>query len=337
MNKSSVTQDGLRGGRPGAEATVGVNVPPGPSGGPRRKHRRGEPEFRSYYGQPILNDVHWSAPDIPGYLFVGGLAGSSGVIAALAQATRRRRLARMAKWGAAGGTYVSFVLLIHDLGRPSRFLNMLRMFKITSPMSVGSWLLSGLSGAATVAALSDSTGKARRIGALATAGAGAFGPAVATYTAALISDTAVPAWHDGHRLMPFVFATSALSSGAGLGLLAAPADESAPLAPLAAAAGLGELALTKAMEHETGIAQETFESGTAGRYLRAAEVATGAGSLLALTARRSRVRSALAGAALLAGSALTRFGIFEAGVASVQDPKYTVLPQRERRNGSRPA
>jgi hypothetical protein len=330
MNESEVTQDGLRGARPGAEATVGVNVPPG-GGGPRRRRRREEPEFRSYYDQPILNKVDWAAPDVAGYLFVGGLAGASGLIAAAAHASGRERLGRVAKLAAAGGTYTSLAMLIHDLGRPARFLNMLRMFKVTSPMSVGSWLLSGLGGAATVSAFSDVTGKLPRLGALATGGAGAFGPAVATYTAALISDTAVPAWHGGHRLMPFVFASSALSSAAGLGMLAAPVDEAAPLLPLAAGAGLGEVVLVKAMEHETGdVVREAFESGTAGRCLKAAEVVTTAGAVLAATARRSRVRSALAGAALLAGSALTRFGIFHAGVASTTDPKYTVVPQRER-------
>lgn len=334
MNESQVTKDGLRGGRPGAEATTGVNVPPGPTGGPRRKRRRDEPEFRSYYDLPILNQVVWEAPDIAGYLFVGGLAGASGVVGAAAQATRRPRLARASKLTAFGGAAVSAGLLIHDLGRPARFLNMLRMCKITSPMSIGSWLLSGLGAASTVAALSDVTGKAPRLGAAATAGSALVGPAVATYTAALISNTAVPAWHEGHRTMPFVFASSALTSATGMGLVAAPASESALLCPLAAGAGLTEVALARVMAKQTGIAEETFETGTAGRCIKAAEGLTTGGALLALTARGSRLRSVLSGAALLAGSALTRFGIFNAGVASTADPKYTVVPQRERLSGA---
>jgi hypothetical protein len=335
VNESDVTQDGLQAARPGAEATVGVNVPPG-GGGPRHRRRRDEPEFRSYYDQPILNKVDWEAPDVAGYLFVGGLAGASGLVAAAAHVTKRPRLGRVAKLAAVGGTYTSLAMLIHDLGRPGRFLNMLRMFKVTSPMNVGSWLLSGLGGAATVAAFSDVSGKAPRLGALATGGAAVLGPAVATYTAALISDTAVPAWHDGHELMPFVFASSALASAAGLGLLAAPVEEAAPLRPLAVGAGLGEVALSKAMEHSTGdVVKETFEEGTAGKCMKAAEVLTTTGALLAATARRSRLRSALAGAALLAGSAFTRFGIFHAGVASTMDPKYVVVPQRQRMDGAR--
>lgn len=330
MSESRITPGEMRGARPGGEATTGVNVPPGPPGGPRRHRHRAEPEFRSYYDQPVLNKVIWSTPDIAGYLFTGGLAGASGILGAAAHATGRRRLARAAKLTAAGGTYASLAMLIHDLGRPARFLNMLRMVKVTSPMNVGSWLLSGFGAASSVAALSELTRRAPRVGALATAGGGVLGSAVATYTAALISNTAVPAWHDGHRLMPFVFAGSALSSATGLGMVAAPAAETAPLLPLAVGAGIGEVALSKAMERETGVVKQAYESGEAGRYLKVAQILTCGGAVLALVARGSRLRSVVSGAALVAGSALTRIGIFKAGLASVEDPKYTVVPQRER-------
>jgi formate-dependent nitrite reductase membrane component NrfD len=329
MNESEVTTEGLRGARPGAEATTGVNVPPG-GGGPRRRRPRAEPEFRSYYDLPIVNKMVWATPDVAGYLFVGGLAGASGVIGAAAHATGRRRLRRSAKLTAAGGTYLGLAMLIHDLGRPARFLNMLRMFKITSPMSVGSWLLTGFGLTSTVAAAAEVSRRVPRVGAVATAGAAVIGPAVATYTAALVSDTAVPAWHDGYREMPFVFAASATASAAGLGLLVAPAEESAPLAPLAAVGGVAEVGLARLMTSRLGVVKETYEQGEAGRYMKAAEVLTTAGAVLAATARGSRLRSAGAGVALLAGSLLTRLGIFKAGIASNVDPKYTVVPQRER-------
>ena len=329
MNESSVTTGGREGARPGREATTGANVPPG-GGGPRRRRQRDRPEFRSYYDLPIVNKMVWATPDVGGYLFVGGLAGASGVIAAAAHATGRRRLRRAGKVTAAGGTYLSLVMLIHDLGRPARFLNMLRMFKITSPMSVGSWLLSGFGAAASVAAATDLSGKAPKLGAVATVGAAALGPAVATYTAALISDTAVPAWHDGYREMPFVFASSALAAAAGLGLLVAPTEEATPLIPLAVGAGLGEMGLTKLMQARMGIVKETYEKGRAGKYLRAAEGLTAGGVVLAATGRRSRLVTGTAGVALLGGSLLTRLGIFTAGIASNEDPKYTVVPQRER-------
>jgi formate-dependent nitrite reductase membrane component NrfD len=86
-------------------------------------------EFQSYYGQPIINQPVWESPDIPGYLFLGGLAGASGVLAAGAQLTGRRGLARVSKSGAAVAAGLSAVALVHDLGRPGRFLNMLRTFK----------------------------------------------------------------------------------------------------------------------------------------------------------------------------------------------------------------
>jgi hypothetical protein len=300
------------------------------NGGRRRRRRRDEPQFRSYYDQPVLNSPTWEAPDIPGYLFLGGLAGASSVIGAAAHLTDRPSLARTSKVGATAAGLLSVAALVHDLGRPERFLNMLRVFKVTSPMSVGSWLLAAFVPSAAVAALSELTGVAKPLGALATAASAALGMPVATYTAALVSDTAVPAWHDGHKTMPFVFAASALSAAAGLGLAGAPTEEASPLRALAVAAGAGELALTKAMEHEAGLAKETYEEGKAGRYLRLAEALTAGGVVTAATSGRSRLRAAASGAMLLAGSALTRFGIFEAGVASSKDPKYTVVPQRRR-------
>jgi hypothetical protein len=225
---------------------------------------------------------------------------------------------------------VSLVALVHDLGRPARFLNMLRMFKPTSPMSVGSWILAGFAPLSGAAAASAVTGKLRPIGAAATYGAGALGPALATYTAALISNTAVPAWHEGHREMPFVFASSATAAACGLGLLAGPGDEVEPVRRLGAIAAMAEVGASKFMEERMGLAAECYHEGAAGRLMKAAEMLTTAGAVAAALGRRSSLHRRAAGAALLTGSALTRFGIFKAGVASARDPKYTVVPQRER-------
>jgi formate-dependent nitrite reductase membrane component NrfD len=287
-------------------------------------------EFESYYGKPVLNKPTWEARDIAGYLFLGGLAGASSVIGAGAQATGRPGLARTAKTGSAVAAGLSLAALVHDLGRPARFINMLRVFKPTSPMSVGSWILAGFAPLSGVAALSSLTGRGRGLGTAATAGAAVLGPAVATYTAALISDTAVPAWHDGHREMPFVFASSATAAACGLGLLAAPADETEPARRLAVVAAAVELGSSKAMRQRMGLAAECYENGRAGRLNQAAEALTSFGLAAAATGRRFPLVRRAAGLALLAGSALTRFAIFEAGVASAEDPKYTVVPQRER-------
>lgn len=330
MNAGRVTNEGVEDTVPGREATTGVHVPPGRTGGPRRKRPRDEPEFRSYYGLPIINKPVWTSPDIPGYLFLGGMAGAGALLGALSQATGRRRLATAMKVGAALGGQLSLLALVHDLGRRSRFINMLRVFKVTSPMSVGSWLLAGFVPAATVSAGSAVTGTFPLLGGMATVGAAVLGPPVATYTAALISDTAVPAWHDGHKVMPFVFVSSALSSAAGFGLAAAPAGETGVLRPLGAAAGVAEVALCKTMEQKMGIVGEAYHEGKAGTYMKVGKTLTVCGALLAVSSGKSRIRRTVAGAALFAGSACTRFGIFEAGMASAEDPRYTVVPQRQR-------
>jgi len=340
MSSSNVTKEGLEGARPGREATTGANTGPGRSGPPagrwRRKHRAEAPmvpeaTFSSYYGQPVINRPTWRAPDIPGYLFLGGLAGAGSVIAAGAQLTGRPVLARTMKSGCAAAVGLSLTALIHDLGRPGRFLNMLRTFKPTSPMSVGTWLLSAYAPMAAAAALSDLTGVAPWAGTAATAAAAAAGPSVASYTAALIADTAVPAWHDGYRYMPFVFGSSAVSAAAGLGLAGAPLAETRPVTRLAVVAGTAEIITKKVLEKRMGLPGEAYEQGKARRYGQIASIATAAGVLTtALLGRRSRAAAAAAGAALLIGSAMTRFSIFEAGLESARDPRYTVVPQRQR-------
>ncbi|MFA3879467.1 NrfD/PsrC family molybdoenzyme membrane anchor subunit [Streptomyces sp. MMCC 100] len=332
MSESDVTRDGVEGARPGRDALTGSQA------GRRRRRSRGEramvpdAEFSSYYGKPILNKPTWKALDIAGYLYLGGLAGGSSLLAAGAHVTGRPALARVAKFGAAGGISLSLAALVHDLGRPCRFLNMLRVFKPTSPMSVGSWLLAGYAPLTMAAVAADVTGRYRLVGAAATASAAVLGPAVATYTAVLISDTAVPSWHEGYREMPFVFAGSGATAAAGLVLTGAPVREAGPARRAAVLGAVLELGSFQVMKRRMGLAAEPFEQGGAHRLLRAAEVLTAGGAALAaLGAGRSRPVSVVAGAALLAGSAALRFGVFHAGVASAEDPKYTVLPQRERR------
>ncbi|MET9774033.1 NrfD/PsrC family molybdoenzyme membrane anchor subunit [Streptomyces sp. NPDC006367] len=287
-------------------------------------------EFSSYYGRPVLNTPRWAALDIAGYLWLGGLAGASSLLAAGGHATGRPALARTAKLGAAGAVSLSLGALVHDLGRPARFLNMLRVFKPTSPMNMGSWLLAGYAPLALAAAASDATGRLRPAGAAATAGAALFGPAVATYTAVLVADTAVPSWHGGHRELPYVFAGSAAASAAGLALAGVPAAQTGPARRVAALGAVLELGAFRVMKRRMGMVAEPFEQGGAGRLLRAAEALTAGGAVLAAVAGRRRGAAAVAGAALLAGSAALRFGVFHAGVASAEDPKYTVVPQRER-------
>jgi DMSO reductase anchor subunit len=308
---------------------------PGSAGRTERRHR-GErlmvprAEFRSYYGQPVLNKPTWQARDIASYLFLGGLAGASSTLAAAAELTGRYRLARVGKTGALAALGWSMYALVHDLGRPSRAANMLRVVKVTSPMSVGSWLLAGYGPQVGLAAASELSGRAPRLGRAATLGAGLFGPAVAAYTGVLISDTAVPAWHDGYREMPFVFVGSAAAAAGGLGMLAAPVAEAGPARRCAAFGAALELAGVERMKRRMGLVAEPMRRGRAGRLLRLGALLTAAGGVAAPLLGRHRAAAAASGLALMAGSACTRFGIFYAGVASAEDPKYTVEPQRAR-------
>lgn len=296
-------------------------------------------DFQSYYGRPILRPPVWTH-DIAIYLFTGGLTAGAAILAAGAQATGDPMLRRVGRAATMGALGASTFFLIKDLGRPERFINMLRVVKPTSAMSLGTWLLSGFGAAAGVAAASEFApllpargplGLVRRalppVGAAAGYGAAALAPGLATYTAVLFSDTAVPSWNAVYPDLPFVFAGSALASGAAVGLLAGPNRPSRRMAVIGAAL---EIAAGIRVESGYGLVSEPYRKGRAGKLLRAAKWLNAAGGVGAMVGRRSRVVSALSGTALLAGSLLTRFGVFEAGVESAKDPRYTVVPQRER-------
>jgi hypothetical protein len=293
-------------------------------------------EFRSYYGRPILKEPAWKVPDVPLYLFLGGMAGSSASLAAAADLSGRPRLARAGHLVAAGGALASVGWLIHDLGRPARFLNMLRVFKVTSALSVGSWILSAFSGLTVVTAAAPLARRVPRLAPLSRLGrltglaGGALGPAMCTYTAVLLADTAVPAWHEAYPELPFLFAGSALGSGAGAALLAAPHSEQAPARRMAMLGASLELAATRRMEQRLGLVGEPYRIGRPGRLLKAAKVLTAVGAGLSCLGGRSRLAARLGGAALLAAGLCTRFGVFDAGMVSSRDPKYVVVPQRER-------
>jgi hypothetical protein len=289
-----------------------------------------EVEFESYYGRQVIKTPTWKTPDVPLYLFLGGLAGASAV---LAEGAARQGLDRLetvtraaAALGAAGGT----VYLVHDLGRPERFLNMLRVFKPTSPLSVGSYILAPFATFAGGAFASHVTGRLPRLGRLAGVGAAAFGPALATYTAALFGNTVVPAWHEVHRELPFVFGGSGAAAAGGLALVLVPTEQSRPAWRMALGGAALELAMVDAMVRRRGLAAEPYETGKPGRLMRTARALTATGVVASLLGRRTRWGRAAAGAAYVAGSVTLRFGVFEAGLASARDPKYVVVPQRER-------
>lgn len=305
-------------------------------------------EFRSYYGRPIVKEPAWKR-DIPAYLFTGGLAAGCALLAAGGDVTGRPALRRAGRLTALGALGASTYFLINDLGRPERFHHMLRVAKPTSPMSMGTWILAAFGPAAGLAAAGElagylprrgAPGVARRLltpaGRLAGLGAAATAPALATYTAVLLADTALPSWHAAYPQLPFVFAGSALASGAGVGLIAAPPAQAGPARRMAVVGAALELAGAHRVETGLGLLSEPYRTGDAGRLLRTGRALTAAGVAGALLGRRSRLVSALSGVALLAASVCTRFGIFAGGVASARDPRYTVVPQRERRAAAAP-
>lgn len=285
----------------------------------------------SYYGRPILKEPVWRVPDVPGYLFLGGTAGAGATLAAVAELTGHRDLVRAGRVVAATGGIAGAAALVHDLGRPARFLNMLRVLKVTSPLSVGSWILAPFSGLAAVSAATDLSGRWTRLGSLAGAAAGVLGLPMCTYTSVLLADTAAPAWHAAYRELPFVFAGSAMSSAAGAAMLAtAPNHPTRRMGLLGAAT---ELAATAALERRLGELGEPYRHGRAGTLLTAAKALTVAGAGLSLLGRpllgrRSRVASVLAGVAYLGAGVCTRFGIYHAGVESTKDPRYVTNAQR---------
>jgi len=294
-------------------------------------------EFESYYGRQIIKTPTWKTPDVPLYLFLGGLAGASAVLAEGAAVTGNAPLQRVSRLVAASGAAAGTAFLVHDLGRPERFLHMLRVFKPTSPLSVGSFILAPFSALSSAAAASELTGRLPRLGRLAGLGAAAFGPPLATYTAALLANTAVPAWHEAHRELPFVFAGSGASAAGGIALMLTPAPHNRAARRMAIAGAAVELSAAELLKRRLGMVAEPYEQGRPGRLMTTASRMTAGAALGSWLGGRSRVVSALCGAGYVAASVITRFGVFEAGLASARDPKYTVVPQRERLEARRRA
>jgi formate-dependent nitrite reductase membrane component NrfD len=284
----------------------------------------------SYYGRPILKAPVWKAP-IPAYLFTGGLAAGSSMLAAGSRLTGNNVLARRSTVTAFAALGTSMALLVEDLGRRGRFVNMLRVAKPSSPMSIGSWLLATYGPATGLAASCEVLGVMPKLGAAAEVSAAALAPAVATYTAVLLADTAVPVWHEARRTLPFLFASGAAASAGAVSVLTTPAAQAGPARRLAVTGAISEVLVAEAMKHSLGELGEPYKTGRAGALDKAATACSGVGAVLVATAGRRRRFAAVAGGLLVAtGAALERFAVFEAGRQSARDPKYIVDPQRAR-------
>ena len=287
-------------------------------------------EMRSYYGRPVIKEPVWQ-PEIPFYLFTGGIAGGCGVLHGVARVAGQQRLAKTSLYVGAVADAVSPLLLVSDLGRPERFLNMLRVFKVTSPMSVGSWVLFVSGGASTTAAVLRALGILKPVKVAAEAVSFLAGPPLTTYTGTLLADTAVPVWHEAREELPWLFGASAsATAGAATALFLRP-EEAGPARRLAVAGAVGELGLFEAMKRSLGFVGEVYGKEEAGRFGRISKACTVAGAgLLAWKGKQSRAATVAGSALVLAGELALRWSVFKAGFQSARDPRYTVIPQRER-------
>ncbi|ATB44247.1 Formate dehydrogenase O putative subunit [Cystobacter fuscus] len=291
----------------------------------------------SYYGQPVLKEPVWIWT-IPLYFHVGGTAGAASLLGATAEVLggeRLRPLGVRCRWIGAVGDSVSAGLLIHDLGRPERFLHMLRVFRPTSPMNLGTWILSGsgaMNGAAAV--LSGQKGWLGRAGDGAALIGGLLGMPLAGYTAVLITNTSVALWQSVHKSLPLLFmAASVAGAGSLLQLLPHAPEEERVLHLFGMGGKVAALAAGLATHRDASRVEAVgrpLRRGWTGAMWVAAHVCTAASLALDVWPERRRPATKVAAAVLgTAGALLTRFALFHAGKTSSRDPQATFQGQRQ--------
>jgi len=294
-----------------------------------------------YYGMPLLKTPAWTW-EVPLYFFVGGAAGTAAMLANVGRLTGAdRRLVRDARWMAAIGGVISPPLLISDLGVPSRFLHMLRVFKVQSPMSLGSWTLMAFSSTSCAAAVLAELEMRRRYRPIPILTRGAdiasalTGLMLATYTGVLIGATAIPAWNEEIKLLPIHFATSGLSSA--VSVLELRGHRSSALNKIGIGATAVESAIGAALEITKKPGTQPVRRGLTGWTMRVAGLMSGplplALRLLSFTTSRKRgvqMRKA-ADVISIAGSLITRWAWVYAGRTSSKDPTVPLqLPSAPR-------
>ncbi len=306
----------------GIVAGRGVDVTGGPI--PRRS---------GYYGQPVVKPPVWTW-EIPIYFFIGGLAGMSAVIAFAGLVFHEIDLARTAMWLATIGAVLSPILLTIDLGRPRLFLNMLRVFKYKSPMSVGAWIVFAF-GACVIPGVIAFELHAQHIfgggidqflkifAHLLVIGSAFWGVLLATYTGVLLGVTAIPAWFLHRVLLPIYFGSAGLGSAAAL--LELLGHRIAPINAVGFLVAAIETALWIWLEIDKhGAADRALHRGLPGWLIRGGEFLSGP---LALILRLANLVP-LAAISFLFGALISRFGWIEAGKVSGRDPEAVFASQR---------
>jgi formate-dependent nitrite reductase membrane component NrfD len=309
---------------------------------PSHSYQEAEP---TYYDRPVLKEPVWIWT-VPTYFYVGGTAGAAAVLAAAAQALdadELHGLVKTSRWIAAVGGAVGSALLVTDLGRPERFLHMLRVFRPTSAMSLGSWVLAGAASATLGSALlSERGGFLGRLGHFAGYTAALLGMPLAGYTAVLLGNTAVPVWKAARRSLPHLFIGTSVSGLSALfGLLPAGLSprEEAIVERFGMAGKVIDLAAMAVVEREAEQVDPVgrpLREGLSGTLWKAAKAMTAASLVLSLLPGRSRARRAATGLIGTVGALTLRFAVFHAGKASARDPRATFRPQREGLGGEAP-
>ena len=283
----------------------------------------------SYYGHPVVKPHVWT-PYVPLYFWIGGTAGAASAQMLLSRLRGNHALATVHKRIALGGAAIAPVLLVVDLGVPKRFLNMLRVFKATSPMSVGSWVLSAFGSAVAASTAAEVLGWKRLSVALEVLTA-ALGPVLATYTAVLLADTATPIWHAARRELPFVFVASGVAGAGALAVWFTPPSDAAPARRFMVGGAVAVFVSTEIMERRLGkFIAEPFRVGRGGALQRASTICALGGAFVGLLAGRHRGKNRFAATLVVAAGLLERYAVFAAGKQSATDPKYVVEPQRRR-------
>jgi len=297
------------------------------------------PADTTYYDRPLLKPSVWGL-DIPAYYYLGGAAGAALTLGAAIQLVSSRgqrelrRVSAICHWTGIVGSTAGAALLIHDLGRPSRFLHMMRVFRPASPMNVGVWILGGAAPAAiTTGLLVRRTGMLGRIGDFAGYLSGIFGAALAGYTGVLVANTAIPIWQESGQWLPVLFvASSAATAGSVIDILTTDRHAHRVTRVFGTAGRIGEIAAAKKLEHAASTVPrvgQPFRSGTAGFLWNTAAVLTVASlavSALPVTSPGKRKAAAWLAAA---GSLCLRFAVHSLGNASARDPRAAFQQQRQ--------
>ena len=291
------------------------------------------PRKPGYYGQPVVRPPVWTW-EIPIYFFVGGLGGMSAAIAFGALLFHHFDVARTAMWVAAIASVLSPILLILDLGRPHLFINMLRVFKPQSAMSMGAWILAAF-GICVVPGLIALELQASHLFAgaidqilgvaagILIFGSAIFGVLLATYTGVLIGATAIPAWFLHHRLLPIHFGTAGLGSAAAL--LELLGHRIAPLNAIGFLAAAVETVLLIWLSIDKhGVADRAIHEHGSGWFIRIGEVFTGPLPLVL----RFFGAIPLAAISFLVGALVSRFGWIAVGKISGRDPESVFASQK---------